>query len=119
MFYVATTRAADYLILSSGVVDPALPVGEWRELLAERFTTSDAVRQSSFRISLSPELAEQKREVERCLYQAVYRHPRLVAVRGEGTRPVPLPEVAGRLKLVPPDHPWVQSARFVGTCLGD
>ncbi len=37
LFYVATTRAADYLILSSGVVDPALPVGEWRELLAERF----------------------------------------------------------------------------------
>lgn len=54
-----------------------------RELLAERFTTSDAVRQSSFRISLSPELAEQKRELERFLYQAVYRHPRLVAVRGE------------------------------------
>ena len=37
LFYVATTRAADYLILSSGVVDPVEPVGEWRELLAERF----------------------------------------------------------------------------------
>ncbi|MBA4020109.1 MAG: hypothetical protein C0483_23345 [Pirellula sp.] len=37
LFYVATTRAADYLILSSGVIDPAVPVGEWRELLAERF----------------------------------------------------------------------------------
>ncbi len=47
------------------------------------------------------------------------RYGVLVAVRGEGTKPVPLPEVAGRLKLVPPDHPWVQSARFVGTCLGD
>ncbi len=43
----------------------------------------------------------------------------LIAVRGEYTKPIPLSEVAGKLKLVPPDHPWVQSARFVGTCLGD
>ena len=57
-----------------------------RELLAERFTTSDAVRKSTFRISLSTAFAEQKRELERFLYQAVYRHPRLVAVRGEAQR---------------------------------
>ena len=28
-------------------------------------------------------------------------------------------EVAGRKKLVPPDHEWVQSAKAVGTCLGE
>jgi len=43
----------------------------------------------------------------------------MVAARGEGTAPVPLAEVAGQKKLVPPDHPWVQSARAVGTSLGD
>jgi 6-phosphofructokinase 1 len=43
----------------------------------------------------------------------------LVAARGEGTLPVPLDEVAGRLKLVPEDHDWVQTARKVGTGLGD
>jgi hypothetical protein len=32
---------------------------------------------------------------------------------------MPLEEVAGRRKLVPPDHPWVVSARRVGTNLGD
>lgn len=43
----------------------------------------------------------------------------MVAARGEGTEPVPLTEVAGQLNLVPPDHEWVQTARAVGTGLGD
>jgi len=43
----------------------------------------------------------------------------MVAARGEGTEAMPLEEVAGRKKLVPPDHPWVVSARRVGTSLGD
>ncbi len=43
----------------------------------------------------------------------------MVAARGDGTEVVPLEEVAGRRKLVPVDHPWVASARHVGTCLGD
>jgi 6-phosphofructokinase 1 len=43
----------------------------------------------------------------------------MVAARGEGTEPVPLSEVAGRVKLVPPDHEWVAAARKVGTGLGD
>jgi phosphofructokinase-like protein len=43
----------------------------------------------------------------------------MVAARGEGTEPVPLEKVAGKRKTVPPDHPWVLTARRVGTCLGD
>jgi len=43
----------------------------------------------------------------------------MVAARGDDAVPVPLEEVAGNKKLVPPDHPWVESARHVGTCLGD
>jgi 6-phosphofructokinase 1 len=43
----------------------------------------------------------------------------MVAVRGEGMRAVPVGEVAGKLKLVPAEHPWVVSARRVGTSLGD
>ena len=43
----------------------------------------------------------------------------MVASRGEGSEPVPLEQVAGKRKLVPPDHAWVQAARHVGTCLGD
>ena len=43
----------------------------------------------------------------------------MVAARGGGTEPVPLEKVAGKRKVVPQDHPWVQTARRVGTCLGD
>ena len=43
----------------------------------------------------------------------------MVAARGDNTEPVPLDQVAGKLKLVPPDHSWVEAARRVGTCLGD
>jgi 6-phosphofructokinase 1 len=43
----------------------------------------------------------------------------MVAARGEGTEAMPLEEVAGRKKLVPVDHPWLVSARRVGTNLGD
>ena len=43
----------------------------------------------------------------------------MVAARGDGTEPVPLEKVAGKRKIVTPDHPWLQTARHVGTCLGD
>jgi 6-phosphofructokinase 1 len=43
----------------------------------------------------------------------------MVAARGDGTEAVPLEQVAGRRKVVPVDHPWVATARHVGTCLGD
>jgi len=43
----------------------------------------------------------------------------MVAVKGEECVPVELGEVAGKLKAVPLGHPWIQSARLVGTCFGD
>jgi len=43
----------------------------------------------------------------------------MVAARGDGTEPVPLDQVAGRRKTVPPDHPWIISARRLGTNMGD
>ncbi len=43
----------------------------------------------------------------------------MVAARGEGAEAMQLEDVAGRKKLVPPDHPWIESARRVGTNLGD
>jgi len=43
----------------------------------------------------------------------------LVAARGDSTEPVPLADVAGKIKLVPPDHEWVATARKVGTGLGN
>ncbi len=43
----------------------------------------------------------------------------MVAAKGDGVRAVKLADVAGKIKTVPPDHPWVESARRVGTNLGD
>jgi hypothetical protein len=43
----------------------------------------------------------------------------MVAAHGDTTKPVPLKDVAGKLKAVPLDHPWVATARRVETCLGD
>lgn len=42
----------------------------------------------------------------------------MVAIRGDQCVPVPLVEVAGKRKTVPIDHPWVKTARHVGTCMG-
>ncbi len=43
----------------------------------------------------------------------------MVAARGDDTEPVPLEEVAGKVKYIPVDHPLVESARRVGTSFGD
>jgi ATP-dependent phosphofructokinase / diphosphate-dependent phosphofructokinase len=43
----------------------------------------------------------------------------MVAARGDGVEAVSIEQVAGKLKTVPADHPWIHAARRVGTCLGD
>jgi len=43
----------------------------------------------------------------------------MVAVKGDRCEPVALKHVAGRIKIVPEDHPWITAGRLVGTCFGD
>ncbi|RCK80388.1 MAG: 6-phosphofructokinase [Candidatus Ozemobacter sibiricus] len=43
----------------------------------------------------------------------------MVAVKGDRCEPVPLEQVAGKRRVVPLDHPWIQAARLTGTSLGD
>jgi 6-phosphofructokinase 1 len=43
----------------------------------------------------------------------------MAAARGEGFELVPLTEVAGKIKLVPLDHGWIETARQLGTGLGE
>ncbi len=52
-------------------------------------------------------------------YLAEGNHGDMISLRGSETVPVPLEEIAGKKKLVPVDHPLVESARLVGTCFGD
>jgi 6-phosphofructokinase 1 len=47
------------------------------------------------------------------------RYNCMIAYCGESCVPVPLSKVAGRRKVVTPDHPLVRTARLLGTCLGD
>lgn len=47
------------------------------------------------------------------------RYGCMAAVRGDAIVPVPLREVAGKLKLVPPECDAVRCARDIGICLGD
>jgi 6-phosphofructokinase 1 len=43
----------------------------------------------------------------------------MVAVKGNKCAPVALEKVAGIKRTVPLDHPWIQTARLVDTCMGD
>ena len=43
----------------------------------------------------------------------------MVAVKNNTTEPVPIKDVVGKRRTVPLDHIWVDTARRVGTCLGD
>lgn len=52
-----------------------------RQLQEHNFQTSAEAMSSGFRIGASPELAEKKRVLEGFLFQNVYRHPKLIAVR--------------------------------------
>ncbi len=51
------------------------------------------------------------------LAQGTFNH--MVCMKGSEVTSVPLELVAGRTKLVPPDHPLIRSARRVGTNFGD
>jgi len=44
---------------------------------------------------------------------------RMVCMKGAEVTSVPLEQVAGKLKLVPLDHPLIRTARRVGTNFGD
>jgi ATP-dependent phosphofructokinase / diphosphate-dependent phosphofructokinase len=43
----------------------------------------------------------------------------MVAARGDGCEAVPLEQVIGSRKNIPHDHPWINTARDLGICLGD
>ena len=43
----------------------------------------------------------------------------MLAARGDRAEPVALEEVVGKIKTVPLDHSWIDSARRVGTSFGD
>jgi 6-phosphofructokinase len=47
------------------------------------------------------------------------RHGIMLALQGNRINPVPVADVAGKKRLVPPEHPLLNAGRLVGTCFGD
>jgi ATP-dependent phosphofructokinase / diphosphate-dependent phosphofructokinase len=43
----------------------------------------------------------------------------MAAIQGDYIVPIPLEQVVNKIKQVPPDHPWLVSARELGTSMGD
>jgi 6-phosphofructokinase len=43
----------------------------------------------------------------------------MVAIKDQTTEPVPIKDVVDKRRTVPLDHSWIETARRVGTCLGD
>jgi ATP-dependent phosphofructokinase / diphosphate-dependent phosphofructokinase len=43
----------------------------------------------------------------------------MLSINGDKVDLVPLEKVVGKLKTIPLDHPWIKTARHVGTCMGD
>ena len=43
----------------------------------------------------------------------------MVGVKGQDCEAVPLDKVAGITRVIPENHPWIETARLVDTCMGD
>jgi 6-phosphofructokinase len=43
----------------------------------------------------------------------------MVAIQAGKITPVPIADVAGKVKMVPLDHSWLNAERQIGTCFGD
>jgi len=43
----------------------------------------------------------------------------MVGVKGQKCVAVPLEKVAGITRIIPDNHPWIETARLVDTCMGD
>ncbi len=83
-------------------------------LAAAGSITSDEARRLPMHIGPGGELAAQKRELERFLYDRVYRHPQLIAVRAQAQERLKRMYAGylGRPELMPPRYQ--QRAKTVG-----
>jgi dGTPase len=72
-------RAVQRELLDRQVRDVLATAGQF--LSTCEGVSAEEVRRMTFRIGPSPELREQKQELEKLLYQRVYRHPRLLEMR--------------------------------------
>jgi dGTPase len=83
-------------------------------LAAASDLSAQEIRGTAVRIVVSRELGDQKRELERFLYDRVYRHPRLIAVRSQAQERLrQMFALYGRCPEQLPPH-FQERAKFVG-----
>jgi dGTPase len=92
-----------------------------RALADHQPASSRAARRSPLRIGPAAALAEQKRELERFLYDRVYRHPRLVAVRRQAQERLKrmFAGFVARPDLMPPRYQGRAAAVGLPRAVGD
>jgi dGTPase len=92
-----------------------------RTLADHQPPSSQAARQLPQRIGPSAALAEQKLELERFLYDRVYRHPRLEAVRGQAQERLKrmFAGFIARPELMPPRYQARAAAVGLPRAVGD
>ncbi len=107
LFYVAATRAADYLILSSGVKSIGAAKGPFTRLLASRFDLSNGELTEAARAQLAPDaqppevrvtatapaVGEKAKSPRRPNLHKLVERARGLAKRGEGAAPASLSRV--------------------------
>ena len=92
-----------------------------RRLAAEEPPSAQAARRLPLMIGPSPAMAELKRELERFLYDRVYRHPRLAAVRTQAQERLKrmFDGYLARRELLPPRYQARAAAVGLPRAVGD
>jgi dGTPase len=92
-----------------------------RRLAAEAPPSAVAARRLSLVVGPSPEMAQLKRELERFLYERVYRHPRLAAVRTQAQERLKrmFEGYLARPELLPPRYQQRAAAVGLPRAIGD
>ncbi len=71
LFYVATTRAADFLILSAATDDPGASAGPWMEMLGRRFDLTTGASRSTRGEPRRPSAAQSGRRTSQTFHNCV------------------------------------------------
>ena len=118
LFYVATTRAADYLILSSSLTDPK---GPWAKLVARRFDLDNGEPREPWPQackSVAVHVVKNPPELDQPVTRA--EKVELAALLESDSRPAPAPDAA-RVRDVAPIEPDTAARRVFSfsTLTGD
>ncbi|MBC8115524.1 MAG: PD-(D/E)XK nuclease family protein, partial [Candidatus Saccharimonas sp.] len=110
LFYVACTRAADYLILSAGIEPDARRNSPWLELVESRFDLRTGLPKTDALLGSSPAGTAGRETIPDIL--AHKQPPAAKPVARETERPVPLAELTDLILFAEPTEPPASARRW-------